>query len=376
MRIVADQNIPLLDQFFATNLNLIRLPTTEINGSSLKDVDVLICRSVTRINAALLAGTTVKLVATASSGTDHFDKKWLAENDILTRSACGCNAQSVAEYVVSVVAQLQTQGHPLGKRAGVIGVGHVGSQVVKKLKQLGFSVLMNDPPRAAQEGDFHSVPLEQFRDLDLISLHVPLTRSGDYPTYHFIDEQFLRAQKANTVLINTARGAVIDTKILKKYGKQLIWCLDVYESEPNIDAALIQSSQIATPHIAGHAVQAKWRAAQIVYQDVMAYLSLPVDTKLPHPIPPPKIQLADKQHSWQEIVLKIYDPTIDTETLRLKTQEPNVTIAQTFTFLRNNYRVRHEFNYPQLYGGTMSTSDEQLIHQLGINWKPNPKHCA
>lgn len=376
MKIVADQNIPLLEQLFAVNLNLIKLPAADINRKSLKNIDVLICRSVTRVNAELLAGTSVKLVATTSSGTDNFDKQWMAENGIIMRSSCGCNAQSVAEYIVAVVAKLQTQGHLSGKRAGVIGVGHVGSQVVQKLKQLGFSVLYNDPPRALKEADFHSTPLEQFKDLDLISVHVPLVRSGDYPTYHLINEQFLRVQKPGTVLINSARGAVVDTVSLKKYGKHLVWCLDVYEGEPNIDPALVQCAQIATPHIAGHAVQAKWRGAWMAYQSVMAYLSMDIETKPPYPIPPPEIQLANKQHSWQEIVLKIYDPVTDTETLRSKIQEPKVDIAQAFTWLRNHYPVRHEFNYPHLYGGTMDREDEQLIRQFRIKWKSNPKLCA
>jgi erythronate-4-phosphate dehydrogenase len=266
MKIVADDQIPLLDELFPHAV-LIKKPGTEIRQADLLDADMLWVRTVTQVDAQLLAGTAVRFVGTATAGYDHLDVQWLDSQGIAWAYAPGANAVAVVEYVLCVIAALRTKGILCARqvRVGVIGIGRVGSIVANVLRQIGMQVVVNDPPRAAADADFYSTPLSEFKDLDLICLHPALVKGGDYPSLHLLNDDFLARQRPGTVLLNASRGAVLDTAILLRQ-PHLRLCLDVWEGEPEINVTLLQRAEIATPHIAAYSIAAKLRASLLLYQ--------------------------------------------------------------------------------------------------------------
>jgi erythronate-4-phosphate dehydrogenase len=344
LRIVADRQIPLLDQLFAnTNVQLQYLPAPEITRAQLHKADILLCRSVLPVNEALLSGTSVKFVATATSGSDHLAKDWLAQRHIDWYAAVGCNANAVAEYVLCSIAAMRQRQWLVGKdlTAAVVGVGQVGQRVVNLLTALGYTVLMHDPPRAAAESGFVSTPLDELHDVDLLCLHTPLTYSGAYPTYHLVNDALLSRLKPGCVVLNAGRGKVIDSQALLTRGQQLHWCLDVYEQEPDVDLAVIDQALLCTPHIAGHAITAKWRASVMVYQAVQRWLGR-ADTyaiDLPYPIPVPQ---PERFATWEEFVLAWYDPRQDMQRMRTALATTD-KVGAAFSQLRNTYPPRFEF---------------------------------
>jgi erythronate-4-phosphate dehydrogenase len=344
LRIVADRQIPLLDQLFAnTNVRLQCLSAADITRAQLQKADILLCRSVLSVDETLLAGTPVKFVATATSGSDHLAKDWLTQRHIDWYAAVGCNANAVAEYVLCSLAAMRQRQLLVEKdlTAAVVGVGQVGQRVVNLLNTLGYTVLMHDPPRAAKEATFISTPLSELHDVNLLCLHTPLTYTGPYPTYHLVDDTLLSQLKPGCIVLNAGRGKVIDSQALLTHGQRLHWCLDVYEQEPNVDLTVIDQALLCTPHIAGHAITAKWRASVMVYQAVQRWLGR-ADTyavDLPYPIP---VLQPERFASWEAFVLAQYDPRQDMQRMREALAGPDNT-AQTFSQLRNTYPPRFEF---------------------------------
>lgn len=243
MRLLADENIPLLDPFFAAFGEIRRLPGRGIDRTALADVDALLVRSVTRVDHALLEGTPVRFVGTCTIGTDHLDLDYFAEAGIAWSSAPGCNARGVVDYVLGAVLALaeRSGADPAQRTYGVVGAGQVGGRLVEVLRGLGWQVLVCDPLRAVrEEGDF--VDLEEIVErCDAISLHTPLQRDGAHATWHLLDAERLRRLRPGCWLINASRGAVIDNAALKAHlqaGVDLQVVLDVWEGEPQVDPEL------------------------------------------------------------------------------------------------------------------------------------------
>lgn len=342
MKIIADQDIPFIKHYF-DDANLV--VGRGLQQHQIKDADILLVRSITKVNEDLLGGTNVKFVASPTTGTDHFDIAYLDKAGISWANAHGCNAVAVVEYVICAIAALQKQGYLISDhlRAGVIGAGTIGSRVVEKLKLLGFEVLQCDPLRAEKEADFPHVPLEEFSDLDFISLHTPLTKDGAYPTYHMIQKTFLERQKKNTILMNTGRGAVIAFNDLKLYGEYLIWCLDVWENEPFIDIEVLDRAVIATPHIAGYTVQSKYRGIKMIY-DAAVKQGFIRDRKVKPLVFPTQNIVFNAPSDWRDAVLKVYDPRVTTNLMKQAILEDDE--VSTFDHLRKNFADhRHEFAY-------------------------------
>lgn len=309
MKILADENIPLVDYYFGSLGECITQPGRDIQQNDLVSTDILLVRSVTRVDRNLLENTPVRFVGSATTGFDHLDVAWLEANHIAWSAAKGCNAKTVVEYILCSIAALQKEGlllqpHP---RAGIIGVGEIGSDVSHELKKLGFDVIECDPIRAEQEKNFSSVALDDFENVDLVTIHTPLTYQGDHPTYHLIEKNFLQRQKKGCVLFNTARGEVIHSADLKKYGQHLLWCLDVFENEPAIDLDILQRAIIATPHIAGYSIQSKYRGVEMIYHAAIQKGIIP-DLNIPT-FPYTKKEIAlDKNQDWRDTMLAIFDP--------------------------------------------------------------------
>jgi erythronate-4-phosphate dehydrogenase len=370
MKIIADENIPQAREAFNSFGDVDFLGGREITNEVLKDADILLVRSITKVNESLLKGTKVKFVATATAGTDHVDKKYLSNNGIAFAAAAGCNSFSVAEYFTSAVSRIFiTNNYSFeGKTLGVVGIGNVGCKVVRFGKILGFKVLMNDPPLERKFGSQEFVPIDRILDCDVITLHVPLYKTGIDKTFHLIDEERLNRIKSGTVFINSSRGAVVDNAALKKRlesGNDLITILDVWENEPVLDSELLQKVNFGSAHIAGYSMEGKVNGTEIIYNRLCAFLNIPPVWKPNYPGIAKQEIIIDKKKSFEElldeIISQIYDISDDDNLLREGIEMEKEKQSNYFDLLRKNYRVRREFNN---YTIRLNFLDEELKRQL------------
>ena len=355
MRIVADENIPLLDEFFAGFGEIRRLPGRSIDAAAVADADLLLVRSVTQVDRALLDGSAVKFVGTCTIGTDHLDLDYFQQAGITWASAPGCNARGVVDYVLgSLLVLAEQQGVDLARRTyGVVGAGQVGSRLLKVLRGLGWRVLVCDPPRQALEGgDF--VSLQQvLAECDVISLHTPLERLGEHPTYHLFDHARLAALKPGSWLINASRGAVVDNQALRELLPQrsdLQVVLDVWEGEPQADVELATLCRIATPHIAGYSLDGKLRGTAQIYQALCHHLGVAPSVELAQLMPAAWLSeltidaRADPAWALASICRAVYDPRRDDADFRRSLQGDAAMRRAAFDGLRKHYPMRREID--------------------------------
>lgn len=337
MRVVADDKIPYLREALETmGVEGVYMPGSLIDADAVRDADALIVRTRTRCDAALLEGSSVRFIATATIGHDHIDTDYCAAHDICWTNAPGCNAPSVCQYVESALLLLQAeQGVCLSKSTlGIVGVGHVGSLVEAMARSWGMRVLCCDPPRA-ERGDEEFVSLEVIaREADIITLHTPLTREGRYPTYHMADAAFFDALERKPWLINTSRGETVDTEALHHAldkGQVAQCIIDVWEHEPHIDLSLLERCYIGTPHIAGYSADGKACATQMALQALQAHFALPPVPEITPPAPhDPEVKAATREQA----LIQIYNPHDDSRRLKAK--------PEAFEWLRGNYPLRRE----------------------------------
>ena len=278
MKILADQNIPCVTDAFRDLGEVVVMPGRDIRPQHLRDCQCLITRTVTRVDAALLADSRVEFVGTATIGTDHLDLDYLNAANIGYSNAAGCNAEGAAEYVVSGLFELSRQKNfnPLQLKAGIVGFGNVGSRLYAKLDALGIDCLVCDPPlQQSAESEQTFVALDRLlAECNFISLHVPLVRDGEHPTFHLLDAARLPALVENCVLVNAARGEVVDNAALLEVLRQrddLCVYLDTWENEPLVSRELLQRVDLATPHIAGYSVEGRLRGTQMVLDAACAH---------------------------------------------------------------------------------------------------------
>ena len=368
MKIVADAHLPFVEEFFGCYGDVQKILGREMQADLVRDADILLVRSVTKVNAALLAGSNVKFVGSMTAGVDHLDVQWLEQAGISYSSAEGFNAPPVADYVVSAMASLM-QRHLLPQnklKVAVIGAGNVGRRVVDYLRILGMDVLVCDPPRARAEANFKSIELDDIADVDFISLHVPLIKHSIDATHHMIGQAFLRRQKPGTVLLNASRGAVVDTTALLQDGAHLLWCLDVFEGEPSVNKAVIERAALATPHIAGYSVQSKIRGMDMLYQAACHLGAITPRETGPIIMPRQVLNYAGRQHRWQDIVLGVFNPAVMTAMVRtaiMPAEHPGII----FDELRNRFQYRHEFAYTKVPGLIVPLHDVRILAHLGFD---------
>lgn len=276
MKIVVDENIPLADALFGDLGEIIRKPGREISSADVAQADALLVRSVTRVNADLLKGSTVKFVGTCTIGTDHLDKEFLAEAGIRFASAPGCNAQGVVQYDLAAFAHLGYLDRDI--RVGIIGCGNVGGSLHRALTGMGVNCVCYDP-FLTQDQNADLADWEALFTCDVICVHTPLTRTGPHPTHHMLSTPFFRALRDGVLLLNAGRGEVIDNNALKAYlqgenSNHLSVVLDVWEGEPAIDAELAPLVQIATPHIAGYSFEGKTNGSLMIYEALAEFLGI------------------------------------------------------------------------------------------------------
>ncbi len=309
----------------------------DISAAMVKDADALIIRTRTHVNRQLLEGSKVRFVATATIGFDHIDTKYCQEAGIVWRNAPGCNATSVLQYVQSSLILLHQQcGLALeGSRLGVVGVGHVGSEVADTEDCLGLEILRCDPPRA-DKGEEGFVTLQELcEQCDVISFHTPLTYDGPYPTWHLADERFFQSLKRPIYLINTSRGEVVDNNALLRAlqeGRVKEAVIDVWEGEPNINRQLLERAFIGTPHIAGYSADGKANATRMALDAFCKFFHLKGDYVI---APPAPAQTSLEANSNNEIQLMVYNPMEDSQRLK--------AAPETFEHLREHYPLRREW---------------------------------
>ncbi|GAA0687326.1 4-phosphoerythronate dehydrogenase PdxB [Marinobacterium maritimum] len=355
LTIVADENIPALAPLFQRFGTLRTCAGRSMRAEDLKDADVVLVRSVTRVNQALLAGTPVRFVGTATIGTDHIDQDWLRQQGIGFSSAPGCNADSVVEYVLSSLLQLafEQRFNLLDKVVGIVGVGNVGGRLQQRLQALGIRVCLCDPPRQAVEGgDFLSLD-QMLVEVDILALHTPLIQSGEWPTYHLLNAENLPRLKQNAILLNAGRGPVIDNTALLEVSlarPDLTLVMDVWEHEPAVCARLAERCAIATPHIAGYSLDGKIRGTWMLYRALCEQLGLPVETELKDVLPASSVRsltLTDAEDLLTPARL-VYDPYRDDRAFRKIVHLPEAEQRQAFDRLRREYPERREYCTLQL----------------------------
>ncbi|HTM63792.1 MAG TPA: 4-phosphoerythronate dehydrogenase [Gammaproteobacteria bacterium] len=368
MKIVADAHLPYLKEYFGQYGEIRSVLGREMGPDDVKDADILLVRAVTNVDEKLLGRSRIKFVGSMTAGLDHLDVKWLQKSGIAFSSAPGFNAPPVADYVVSMIAALMRKRLLPQTRikAAVIGAGNVGSLVIKNLDLLGIDLVVCDPLRAETEPGFVSTPIDEIKDVDLITLHVPLTKDGAYPTHHFIDSDFILRQKPGTVMLNASRGGVVDSAALLQHGSHLVWCLDVFENEPEIDKQLLERAVIATPHIAGYSQQSKVRGMSMIYQAACQAGVVESQQKEPIAMPHQTLNYSGMQHHWQDIVLGIFNPVVMTAMMQTKIM-PAEHHGVIFDELRNRFQFRHEFAFTSVPGLVVPDNEVRILAHLGID---------
>ncbi len=353
LNLVIDAAIPHAAEAFSEFGNVQLLPGDRIDRAALQRADVLIVRSVTRVDAALLESTPVRFVGSATIGTDHIELNYLHSRGIAFANAAGCNADAVAEYVITAIVEvLHRRGAELAQQSiGIIGVGNIGSRVARMAAALGMRVLKNDPPLQRATGSKEYLPLHTVLGADIVTLHVPLNRAGPDATVHLLDGERLQALAPHSLLINTARGPIIDNAALLarlQSGNGPATVLDVWEHEPAPDPELVRRVAIGTPHIAGYSLEGKARATQMVYEALCRHLGRPAiwQPALP-PVPKSHVELDGSLPpvaALHALLRRVYDIRQDDHRLREILRLPPQNRADYFERLRRTYPLRREFS--------------------------------
>ncbi|MDT0500265.1 MULTISPECIES: 4-phosphoerythronate dehydrogenase PdxB [unclassified Halomonas] len=364
MKILVDANVPAAQTCLAALGEVVRLPGREIDAASLRDIDALVVRSITRVDESLLAeASRLRFVGTCTIGTDHVDTRLLAERGITFASAPGCNAEAVVDYVlISLLTLAERQGWRLAeRRVGVVGAGNVGGRLLARLSAMGVDCLACDPPRveaeragrvgAEDEALAGFVSLDTLIDeCDVFCLHTPLVRQGPHATHHLLDAERIAALAPGSLLLNAGRGDCVDGQSLRARlsGKgDISAILDVFENEPGVDASLADLAEVATPHIAGYSLDGKLRGTHQVTRALCRAFGLPCRVTLEELLPTPPLRSLtlgeglEKEEALSLAMRAVYDPRRDHDSLRRASRRQGM--ARGFDACRANYPLRREF---------------------------------
>lgn len=376
MKLLIDKNLPKATELFASAFNsasageLVFYSDRQPPAAELADCDVLLIRSVTKVDAELLAqAPKLKFVGTATIGTDHVDQAALAARGIQFVSAPGCNAIAVGEYILAALLAVLFKGQVGSGLAGsagsganlnavILGAGHTGSQVCQRLLALGMAVTVIDPPRQAaglpapagtEYGDWTALA-----QADIVSCHVPLTHDGEHATYHLFTATELEQLKSTVIFCNASRGPVVKAADLfawklKRPDAKLV--LDVWEHEPAVNPDLVAVTEIATPHIAGHSIEGKIRGTYQLYQQWCAWQDIEPALDLNAVLPTELVldlaldlvlETSASEISLAQVtdwVAAVYPVRDDDQAFRQQGMTP-----AGFDQLRKNYRFRRELS--------------------------------
>lgn len=332
IRIAVDRNIPFVKGLLDPYATVYYLSPEEMTPKFLREIDGLMIRTRNKCDRELLEKSAVKIIATATIGTDHIDLDYCRQRTITVANAPGCNAPAVGQYVFASILNLINRPLPQ-YTIGVVGVGHVGEIVARWADGFDMKVLRCDPFRQEAEGCDGWCDLDTIaREADIITFHTPLTKSGPHPTYHMADAAFFDKCRRAPIVINSARGPVVDTQALidaKKAGKVGALVIDCWENEPEISRELLDLASVATPHIAGYSREGKVRASQMALDALTTFFILPRVTVEGEPLPP-----VPARHVSKRDVMESYEPLKETAALKAHPED--------FEAMRNGYNLRHE----------------------------------
>lgn len=369
MKIVADENIPYVHEFFERFGEVVTVPGRGLTREQLEDAEVLLVRSVTRVDERLLAGTKVRFVGTCTIGTDHLDTDYLHRNHITFASAPGCNAGGVLQYVMAALTELAS--HWRQKRVGVIGRGNVGGRLCRALEALQVNYLAYDPFLSPKDYP-RMCAVEQALDCDIICVHTPYTTAGPHPTHHLIGAKQLRHMRPGAILLNAGRGGAIDSRALLAHlqaDADLRVVLDVWENEPEIDLALLELVALGSPHIAGYSYEGKLNGSAMIHAALAQFL---------------EVDLAEATQECEELmrrlqgeptpitcdslnqaILATYDINADDERLRRAlTEAGRGGVGTAFDRLRKTYPERREFSHYRALGADAHLQEQ--LHAIGF----------
>lgn len=341
VRIIIDDAIPFIEGVLEPYVDVRYMEGRAISREDAMEADALIIRTRTKCDAALLEGTPVKFIATATIGMDHIDLPYCNERGIIVRNSAGCNAGGVMNYVFSALYGVAARKaiRLEGGKIGVVGVGNVGRRVDSVAGSLGFKVLKNDPPRMKEEGNEGFCPLDYLlANSDIVTMHVPLNET----TRGMADDEFFERMKPGTIFINASRGEVVDEAALKraipKLGPVII---DTWNNEPDIDVDLLNMVDIATPHIAGYSYQGKQNGTALAVRAIARFFGIePLYEFFPKTeiLDLESIRLDLKGKSQGEVASVLqYNYPIFTDDFMLRMAPEN------FESLRSTYQYRREF---------------------------------
>lgn len=348
MKIIIDDKIPYIKGALEPFAEVIYLPGNKTTPEVVKDADAIITRTRTICNEALLAGSSIKFIATATIGYDHIDTAYCEQSGITWTNAPGCNSKSVEQYIASaLVALAEKKDFSLTEKTiGIVGVGNVGSKVARLCEILGMKVLLNDPPRSRAEGGKGFVELDNILEkADIITLHVPLNMDGIDKTFHLADEYFFAKAKKKPIIINSCRGEVTDTTALKTAlisGQISGAVIDCWENEPELDRELLGLVDLATPHIAGYSKDGKANGTSMSVRALSKFFNLGINNwkctgiELPEST---EIFLDGTGKTTQQVLAEAIFATYDIrkDDMQLRSS------VETFEKQRGDYPVRREF---------------------------------
>ncbi len=377
MKILADAHIPYLKGFAEQFGEVEYLPGNRFTKEAVKDKEALIVRTVTHFGEEILKDSRVRLICSATIGFDHIDTQYCDAHGIAWRTAPGCNADSVEQYITASLLHLaDKRGFDLKEKTiGIIGVGNVGSRVKAACEKIGMRVLLNDPPLAeaiSASPHLHEAFLRQrFVELeiikqqsDIITLHTPLTKTGKYKTHHLADESFFDTLDKKPIIINSCRGSVVDNKALKnalKSGKVSGAVIDCWENEPDIDHELLHRVDIATPHIAGYSADGKWTASKMSLENLNRFFESDIDPIRLSAIPQPQNPVIDlgkipPREQLAYAVRQTYNPLNETGDLK--------NSPDKFYDFRSNYPLRREYKAYTVKNGAHEV--KKILKSLGF----------
>ncbi len=347
MKVIVDNKIPFIKGILEPFFDVEYLPGSEISNKHIIDADALIIRTRTHCNKALLEGSGVKFIATATIGFDHIDAGYCDQKGITWTNAPGCNSGSVQQWFMAALLYYAKENKiDLTKRTlGIIGLGNVGTKILRFADNLGLRVLINDPPKVRREGacGYNNIDSLQ-KECDILTFHVPLNMQGEDKTFHMVNEEFLRKVNRNCLLINSSRGEVInEVEFLDFLNKETLegLILDVWENEPAINKNLLDKAVIVTPHIAGYSADGKANGTAMSVQALSKFFKLPLDNWYPDEIPEVENQFfvldarkKSRQNLIEEAIFHTYDIMRDNNALR--------NFSKEFENLRGNYPLRRE----------------------------------
>lgn len=376
LKIVVDENIAFADKAFNQIGDVTLISGREITNSVLKNADVLIVRSITKIDEQLLKNTPIKFVGTATIGTDHIDLDYLKKNNIAFADAKGCNAYSVAEYTVAALLNLSLSlKFKLDEKSiGIVGVGNVGSKVADFTKALGMKVLLNDPPLQRDGDSREFVDLDEILKCDIITIHTPLNLKGADKTYHLFDVEKLNKIRDYSILINTSRGPVINNSALLESieDKHFNAVLDVWEDEPEVNINLLKKVKIATPHIAGYSYEGKVNGTKLIYNALCNFLKTEKSFQFNLARPDnSKLQFNETENfaiGLNNLIKSIYPIEDDDKNMRKMLEMNKAERMNFFDLLRKNYPVRREFNNYQIQSNHLSKEIKTILQKLRFNF--------